>query len=334
MPHKRSDADRRLRQNERFSRLLRLLTLLQGGGRTRIADLARELERSERTVFRDLQVLELAGVPWRVDRETQRYCLQAGWQFPTLQLTPDEIVSQALAASLSRAPGLSVGNGAQSATAKLATKLTADSQRLLADAQQFMQVLNLQMVDHSRSQETIDTIQAALLDHRQLNGLYASPYEDRPVRVKLHPYRLCLIRHAWYLVAKPASEEHPKTYRVARFRSLRSLSDAASVPENWSLEEYLGNAWSVFRGDQPYDIEIRFAKDAAIQVTETRWHATQQERWHKDGSVTLAFRVDGLNEIVWWLLGWTGFATVVKPEELRLMLCEQLKAGIRDNEKD
>ena len=105
------------------------------------------------------------------------------------------------------------------------------------------------------------------------------------------------------------------------------LDTAADVPSEFDLKAYFGDAWSVFRGGEPHDIEIRFANDAATQVAETIWHHTQQVDRHVDGSVALRFHVDGLDEILWWLLGWTGFAEVIKPLELRQMLVEQLDAG-------
>jgi hypothetical protein len=53
----------------------------------------------------------------------------------------------------------------------------------------------------SRSNEIIRTIQWAMLDNKQLSGQYVSPYQETPVRLTLHPYRLCLAQQAWYLVA-------------------------------------------------------------------------------------------------------------------------------------
>jgi proteasome accessory factor B len=68
-----------------------------------------------------------------------------------------------------------------------------------------------------------------------------------------------------------------------------------------------------------------------MQVTETRWHHTQKAEMHRDGSVTLTFQVDGLDEIIWWLLGWSGFAKVIRPDALRERLLEQLRSGIELN---
>jgi hypothetical protein len=62
------------------------------------------------------------------------------------------------------------------------------------------------------------------------------------------------------------------------------------------LRAYFGNAWAVYRGDVSYEVEVRFVPEAAALVTETTWHHTQQARRNEDGSVTLSFRVDGLQE--------------------------------------
>ena len=99
-------------------------------------------------------------------------------------------------------------------------------------------------------------------------------------------------------------------------------------------KEYLGNAWVVWRGEMTYDVEILFQPEAALVVTETNWHHTQKVVWHDNGSATLRFKVDGLNEIVWWLLGWAPFASVETPVELREMLVENLNKAISKNKTD
>ena len=68
----------------------------------------------------------------------------------------------------------------------------------------------------------------------------------------------------------------PKTYRIARFQSLRMIDAAAEQPEEFNLDEYFGNAWCVFRGKESFDVEIEFTPDAASLVTETCWHKTQE----------------------------------------------------------
>ena len=217
------------------------------------------------------------------------------------------------------------------ATTKLAAKSSEESARILTDAAQVIAVLDLKLADHTRHHETLKTVQWALLERKQLAGHYGSPYQEKPIALTLDPYRLCLVHQAWYLIAKPASSEDPRTYRVMRFKSLRMLDTPAEVPAEFDLHAYFGNAWGVFRGKDTFDVEVQFTRDAAAIVRETKWHSTQRMREHADGTVTLSFRVDGLEEIVWWVLGWSSRAKVVRPEKLRTMVLEKLRTAIELN---
>jgi len=82
MAKKRTDAERRVRQTDRLARVLRVLQLIQSSGPTTAQSIARELECSERTVYRDLQTLSAAGVPWYFDDYAQSYRIREGYKGP------------------------------------------------------------------------------------------------------------------------------------------------------------------------------------------------------------------------------------------------------------
>jgi hypothetical protein len=85
MAKTRTDAERRARQSERLSRLLRVLRCIMGPGRWDIEGLAREMECSPRTVHRFLQTLSMAGVPWYFDKESECYRVRTGFKFPGIE---------------------------------------------------------------------------------------------------------------------------------------------------------------------------------------------------------------------------------------------------------
>lgn len=82
MAKKRTDADRRIRQSDRLARVLRVLQLIQGTGPWTAQTIAKELECSERTVYRDLQTLAAAGVPWFFEEYSQSYRIRDGYKGP------------------------------------------------------------------------------------------------------------------------------------------------------------------------------------------------------------------------------------------------------------
>jgi predicted DNA-binding transcriptional regulator YafY len=308
---------------------MRILQLLLSRGRWNARDIAAEQECSERTIFRDMKVLELAGIPVEFDQEDRCYRVRQDFRFPSLNVTEEEALGQGTAGAITRGPGLDINTGATPVSRKLANASKEDVAQLLADAEELIKVLDLKLADHSKHREIIQTIQWALVKGKKLTGAYRSPYEADEVKLQLDPYRLCLVKQAWYLIARPTEEIAPRTYRVARFKMLRMMDVKSQVSEDFDLKSYFGNAWAVFRGDRSYNVEILFSSEAAATVTEGIWHQTQKIHKNKDGSVRLTFQVDGLNEIVRWILGWGSRAKVVQPLELREMVLSQLNQSIK-----
>nr|WP_246105674.1 WYL domain-containing protein [Rosistilla ulvae] len=276
-------------------------------------------------------MLEFCGVPFYFSEEERCYRVRSDFRFPTLALTDDEVLGQAVATAITQAPGLDIGLGATPTTTRLASVSKEESKQIIADVISLVDVFDLKLADHSQHREILKTIQLALLDLNQVTGVYESPYEESPVKLTLHPYRLCLVKQAWYVIGHIDGEKEAKTFRAARFKSLRQTEAVADRPEKFDLRKYFGNAWSVYRGGKSYDVELRFDASIASTIVETTWHHTQTQKKHRDGSVTLKFTVDGLEEIGHWILGWTGKVKIVQPEELRNEIIRSLNAGLEMN---
>jgi predicted DNA-binding transcriptional regulator YafY len=330
---RRADRDRRVTQAERLRRVLGVLQLIQSRGRYNAKAIAQELGCSERTVYRDLEVLAFAGVPHYFDEVEQCYRVSSDCKLPSLPLSDAEAFGQAVAAVLGGDGALGIAGNAGPITRKLQAESDKSTQQVLADAATLIDAFNLQLADHSRCGEVIPAIQKALLGLRQLSGLYETPHKATPLRMTVHPYRLCFIKQAWYLVGRIEGEQEPKTLRVARFKSLKVIAKPSEVPVSFDLRGYFGNAWAVYRGNESFSVRIWFTPASASLVTETVWHRTQKVQRRPDGSAVLSFTVDGLEEIVRWVLGWTGEARVLEPPRLHEMIVERLEAAIEIHAK-
>lgn len=324
------ESDRRLRHNFRLARLLRFLELVSGRGNWNPRSLMQELEVSERTIHRLRETLELAGVPLYFSHEENAYRVRPDFRFPPLHLTEDEALALGTATALSESESLYLPSGSSAASRKTGEGSNDSIRKILDDVTRFTQILDLKIANDSRQHEKIKTVQWALVRKRMLSGRYSSPYEPAPVTIKLHPYRLALIKNAWYLIGA-SDKDKPKTFRIVRFQTLKILDREAQVPDDFDLKAYFGNAWAVYRGDRRYEVELRFTSAAADTILETTWHHSQEAKRHPNGEVSLRFSVDGLNEIVRWVLGWADRVRVEKPEELRLLVIDHHRRAIELN---
>jgi predicted DNA-binding transcriptional regulator YafY len=176
---KRPDADRRVRQAGRFARILKLLERLPSRVRHNAGSLATELGVTRRTVQRNLDVLELAGVNCVYDAVQGGYVLRGDYRFAVTCLTNEELMGQATATALTSAKGLNVGMGAEPTTRKLRGTGRESSRSLLEDALRVTSVLDLKLADHEGHRDTNRVIQEALVGKKCLELVYLSPYQKK-----------------------------------------------------------------------------------------------------------------------------------------------------------
>ena len=77
----------------RINRLLRLIQMLQWEGRCSLETLCAKLGVTRRTIFRDLKVLEQAGMPCTFDKDSQSYMLIRESLLPPLTMSLEEALA-------------------------------------------------------------------------------------------------------------------------------------------------------------------------------------------------------------------------------------------------
>lgn len=143
------------------------------------------------------------------------------------------------------------------------------------------------------------------------------------------PYALFFGQRAWYAIGHSERAGAERSLKLNRLRSADPTDRPYGIPDGWTVERSLGRAWRMIRGGQRHQVEVRFDVECGRNVADTLWHPTQTVTWEPGGAGdagggALRFRceVDGLDEIVWWVLGYGPHAEVVAPQELR----ERVKA--------
>ncbi|MFP4054478.1 MAG: helix-turn-helix transcriptional regulator [Phycisphaerae bacterium] len=302
---------------DRIHRLLRLILLLQGRRAYTAAELAEELEVSRRTIFRDLNMLELAHIPYYYDPDAGGYRLASNFFLPPINLRLSEALSMLLLAGKSpQGPALPLTAEGSKAAMKLESILPAPVRRYVGSIVERTNVSLGPMSRHDAAADVFDTLAQAIVDRRVCDVVYLSFADRRQLMTRLHPYRLVFQARAWYVIARSEAHGEVRTFKLIRFRKVAATLRKFPPPPVADVEKHFGLAWSMIPEGREYDVAIRFSPKVAGNVAEVQWHPTQQIDWNDDGACVYRARVDGIGEIAWWILGYGPEAEVLKPAAL------------------
>ena len=164
---------------------------------------------------------------------------------------------------------------------------------------------------------------------------YDSIYEKHSIVTVLLPYHCHFTNHAWYVTGRSSFHQQIRTFHISRILSLEPLTDAPFiVPFGWTFEKYMGNAWSMLRGEEDVEVELRFKPLVARNVTAVRWHKTEHFHKNADGSLSYFVTVSGVREILWWILGYGDQVEVIRPDFLRKIVVEKIQNMAKIYEPD
>ena len=305
----------------RLHRVLRIITLLQSGRTFNAGHLAAECRVSRRTVYRDLATIEKVGIPFFYNHADGGYQMHASGLLPAINLNLEEALALVLMATeLGRTGRLPFFQPACDAAAKIESTLPLGLRAALGGLMQRMAVRPGPVARHNSLQETYRLAQRAIARRETLQAVYISFHDKGQIRTRLDSYWLMFHERAWYLIGRSAAHKAIRTFKLSRFKTLTLMGTHFKLPKGLTLEKHLGNAWGMMRGEKTYEVELRFSPLISPNVAEVNWHRTQRIRWDEDGHVFFTATVDGLDEIVWWVLGYGPEVEVLRPPQLRQRL--------------
>ncbi|MFA5029098.1 MAG: WYL domain-containing protein, partial [Candidatus Methylomirabilota bacterium] len=164
--------------------------------------------------------------------------------------------------------------------------------------------------------ETIDRLASAIGQHRTVQMRYFSASRNATTRREVDPYRLWYAQGGLYLVAFCHRRQEVRLFAVERIRSLAVTDHPFQLPLHFDLEAYVRDAIGVMRG-RPVAVELLFDRATAAWAKDRSWHPSQRSVLQKDGRLRLTLTVAATPELVAWILGFGGGATVLRPGELK-----------------
>ncbi|WP_152363975.1 helix-turn-helix transcriptional regulator [Microlunatus speluncae] len=223
----------------RASRLVSVLMLLQARQSMTAQELADELGVSVRTVYRDMESLQFAGVPLYAD--TGRgggYRLIEGYRTRLTGLTRDEAQALFLTGLPQAADDLGLGAVLAGAERKLHAALPPELRRQAETVRDRFHLDAPGWYADRDNPAYLADVAAALWQQRRLTVLYRRWKEPALVRRTLEPLGLVLKAGRWYLVARTAEDGPPRTYRVNQVLGVEEIGEAFDRPTDFDLAAY------------------------------------------------------------------------------------------------
>lgn len=302
----------------RADRLVAILLLLQRRGRVTAAEVAEELEVSERTARRDLEALGMAGIPVYPRRgRNGGWELAGGGRTDLSGLT----AAEARALFLVAGPSSTATPAVKAALRKLVRALP-EPLRDQAEAAASAVVVDRPGWDSDEPGRPpppfLDALEHAVVAGERVRLAYvdrAGTATERPV----DPLGLAAKGHVWYLVAQTAAGR--RTFRVDRVRGVAPTGERVRRPEGFDLAE----AWREIRSEiderrTPFRASARATERVAWICRALLGTRVELGTPAPDGRVQLALRGHSCRALAAEIAGLVPGLEVTDPPELRAEL--------------
>ncbi len=307
----------------RADRLLATLLLIQTRGKMTAKELSRELEVSERTVYRDLDALSAAGVPVYAERGPGGgVALLEGYETRLTGLKEAEVRALSQVLSSLSVPGslvdLGLGGALESALLKLSAALPSMHRHSAKGMRGRVHLDTARWFAPKELVPHLQTVQEAVWGERCLKLVYCA--DDGGVRRRvLEPYGLVAKVGVWYVVGKTA--RGTRVYRVSRIQEAE-LGGAFERPQDFDLTEFWSAWCRDFETSRPtYSVLLRVSKEGADVLPRVLggWVRETLSSQEEDaaGWRALHLTFENAEQAVSLLLGLTPLVEVQEPEELR-----------------
>jgi predicted DNA-binding transcriptional regulator YafY len=218
----------------RADRLFRIVQILRGGRLQTARSLAEKLQVSHRTIYRDIQDLQLSGMPITGEAGVG-YTLRRDLDIPPLMFDREEITALVLGARMVEAwGGTELTEAANRALRKIEAVLPAELREKIDDV--LLYAPGFKAAPELRKK--LDSLHAAAQQRRIVLVAYCREDGQPSVR-RVHPLALYFWGGTWTLAAWCELRQDFRSFRVDRMDHIDSLDESFTPRAGQTLADFL-----------------------------------------------------------------------------------------------
>lgn len=305
----------------RLSKLTHLLFRNPKGLTAR--QIAKALGTTPRQAYRDLDALELMGIPL-TEMTPGRYAIIPGHFLPPVHFNLAEAVALFLAARLLARYSDDHNPMVMQALSKLASSLP----EAIAEHVQAT-VAGLAEKPENRDYVTVfATVTQGWAERRKVRIWHQAAGSEHVHRYLLSPYFVepSAVGYATHVIGYEEEYFHQiHTFKLERIQTARLTSETFEAPADFDPVALLRSAWGIMFGEELVEVRLRFSPQVARRVAESIWHPSQQLERCADEGCILTVQVAHPLEMKPWIRGWGPDCLVLAPPELRAEVAEEMR---------
>jgi proteasome accessory factor B len=323
---------RQLHSRPPLERMLRIHEKLQQGAFPNCTQLAGEIETSTRTIKRDIDFMKYR-LDLPIEYDAQRYGYYYSGKvdrFPSLPITEAELFALLVAhKTIAQYRGTPFEHLLEGAFRKLTGQLDASTSFSFGGLEEAFSFRPF--APEETDLKVFQKLLTAIRQDRVVRFTYRKVGVKTSEQRSAHPYHLACVENRWYLFAFDPARQDIRRFVLTRMTNLEATDKKFTKRKDFNLDKYLRGSFSVFTGEPQDDFEvvIEFDAWAADLLRGRRWHWSQAVDELADGQVRFRLRLNNLEEVERWVLGWGTHATVIRPEALATRVRTTAKALLK-----
>ena len=310
----------------RADRLIAELMLIQARGRMTARELAREVEVTERTIYRDIEALSISGVPIYTQRGPGGgISLVESYRTTLTGMRRGEVRALFMLSIPAALDDLGLDAEARTAFLKLSAALPGALREEEQRTRQrfYIDQSGWRAIQGPKSQAAL--IQQAVWEDRMLEVRYLSILGERvaPLVARLEPYSLVAWRGEWHLISR--QDEILRVMRLDRIINARLLPDYFQRQPDFDLPSF----WKQWVAEnlthpRPFFVEALVTAEALPYLAEYLGDQDPVQTRNTEGGEPLHIQLNFINleQARDRFLTLGGSVEVIKPLALRLSIAD------------
>lgn len=315
--------------SEKLLRLLRIIILIQSYPGITAKQLAERCETTERTIYRDLEVLSAAHIPISNSGYGKGYEYLGNFSIFPLNFSNEEAVAFGLLPKVIEQSSHLIPLSFYTAYEKvMAThhKEKKDFQSMLQNMVSIIQVGA--PANQSQKNNYLYPVIEAILKNESLEITYHTFSRNAQTNRTIDPYYLIPRDNKFYLIANCHKANDIRTFKLSRVQDVKKTGQLFEK-KAFDIIEYFKNTWSIIQGKQIIHFKISFSPNIARYIKEEELFVQPKLTEEKDGSLLFEVTLNDDTEFLQWLMKYGPNAEIIEPvfyrEKMKGLLKEWLE---------